>query len=162
MHSAFFLSLALFVRVSWAFSHVLLHAAVTYTCINALPKLYISDLTVQPTPTLWWHHSLPANEKNSRVNGQMGRISLLGCSGSNGCSSPQPHLIVLASITGQSSTLAVLSAINLFPTPGMERVEEGSQCFTTAEGQSAVIISVLNPPLKICFTETLVYMLYFL
>lgn len=89
----------------------------------------------------------------------MGSISLLGSSGSNGCSSPQPHLIVLASITGQSSTLAALSAINLFFFFYIRDGEGGgreTQCFTGAEGLSVVIISILNLPLKICFTEALV------
>lgn len=31
-----------------------------------------------------------------------------------------------------------------------------TQCFTGAEGLSVVIISILYPPLKICFTEALV------
>lgn len=73
---------ALFAPVSWAFSHILLQAALTYTCIGALRKLNSFDLTEHFHP----HTVMTSypNEKNSSVNGQMGKMPLLGWSGANG------------------------------------------------------------------------------
>lgn len=73
---------ALFAPVSWVFSHILLQAALTYTCIGALRKLNSFDLTEHFHP----HTVMTSypNEKNSSVNGQMGKMPLLGWSGANG------------------------------------------------------------------------------
>lgn len=80
----------LYSPLSRAFSHVL-HAALIYTCISALLKL---DLTERLHPRTGMT-SYP-NEKNSSVNGQMGKIPLLGRSGANGLlfTTTTPHCVV--------------------------------------------------------------------
>lgn len=63
------------------------------------------------------------NEKNSSVNNQTGKIPLLGHSDINYfLSLPQPHPCS-AGFTGQSSTLAVSSAIKAF----LKKIKNGKK-----------------------------------
>lgn len=133
--------------------YCMLHALI-YTCFAALWKLCRSDLTAHFHPRNLMT-SYP-NEGNSSVNGQMGMIPFWAGVVQMDCSLPQPHPIVLASVTGQSSNSCRGASNKWLLEKPPKDVGRQSGCFMRARLLLAVIFSIPYPPLKISFTEMLV------
>lgn len=72
------------------------------------------------------------------------------------CSLPQPHPIVLASVTGQSSNSCRGASNKWLLKKKKKDGGRQSGCFMRARVLFAVIFSIPYPPLKISFTEVLV------
>lgn len=116
---SFFFPFSFFSSFHWLYlpslaEHSVIHCLL-HRFINALLLCsYFVALTQQSTSSHSTVMTSEPNEKNSSVNNQTGKIPLLGHSGINYfLSLPQPHPCS-AGFTGQSSTLAVSSAIKTF------------------------------------------------
>lgn len=151
---------ALFAPVSWAFSHILLQAALTYTCIGALRKLTVLTWQSISTPTLWWHHTLMRKTavsmaKWERCHYWAGVVQM-------DCSLPQPHPLVGFSYRSEFNFCR--DAGNKWLLKKKKKIKDGGKetgCFMRARVALCCVIfifSILYPPLKISFTEACAFL----